>query len=685
MGAMMRAYNWETHPLGSPAHWPQSLKANIRLLLHAEFPMFIWWSKNLYDFHNDPYTPALGNKHPTALGKAASEIWSEIWADIGGIVEQVMGGGQSFYAENLLLYLERKGFPEETYWTFSYSPAFDDQGQVAGVFCACTEVTNTILGQRRLATLKDIADAMAHIQTQEQVCQSASQVLSENQQDLPFSQIYLLTGNGRQAQRMGWSGTIGAQVPTVISLEKDQAATDAWPLWQVQETKRQVLLEDLTLYIGGSATNDHQGTSTSVALVPIFRPGHDQILGFFVAAVSPRLEFDTDYQNFFGLLAGQIATSIASVQAREEMARQQEELVNLFEQAPVAICIMLGENYVVELANPGICELWGKKPEDVMGKPVLEALPEVRDQGIKELLDSVYTTGVPYVNTELPIKLMRNGQLETLYANFVYQPMRDRLGQITGVIAVATSVNEQVAARQEIETMNTELRAINADLDNFVYSASHDLKAPISNIEGLMETLVEHLPPQTQQLDIVQRVLSLMQASVGRFKRAVSDLTEVAKIQRGAEEDVASLRLAEVVQDVQLDFERDLQNTGAQVETHFDEGTTIRFSAKNARSIIYNLFSNALKYRSPDRTPEIRINAHATPDFVVLSVADNGLGIPAEDQDKVFSMFKRLHDHVEGTGIGLYIVKRIVENAGGKIELESELGKGSTFTVYFKR
>ncbi|MFB9861699.1 sensor histidine kinase [Rufibacter immobilis] len=679
MGAMMRAFNWEAHPLGPPTNWPQSLQANIRLLLNSNFPMFIWWSRELYAFHNDAYIPALGDKHPAALGASARKVWAEVWKDIGGIAENILNGGDSFYAEGLRLILERKGFLEETYWTFSYSPAFNDEGQVYGVFCACTEVTSTVLGQRRLKTLKDIADAMAQIQSLDQACQEASQILAQNPLDLPFSQIYLINRQETEARLLGASGQ--EKAPERVPLSTPETV-GKWPFTEVQRTHALYLVEDLhSLREDGQVVQMPQ----RAVVLPIFQPGQNRLIGFFVSGISHELEYDQDYQNFHELLVGQVATSIASIQAREEAARQQAELIALFEQAPVAICILRGPEHVVELANPGICELWGKQYEDVIKKPILEALPEVKDQGIKELLDGVYTSGVPYVNNELQVMLERNGQLEPVYFSFVYHPMRNAKREIIGVIAVAIGINEQVEARHEIEAMNAELRAINADLDNFVYSASHDLKAPISNIEGLMDTLLDYLPEDIKQQDVVQRVLSLMHASVNRFKRAVADLTEVAKVQRVAGDDVTSIDLRDVLADVQLDFENTINSTGAVINARLSPDSTVKFSAKNVRSIVYNLFSNALKYRSPERAPEIRIRTEHVPGFLVLSVTDNGLGMKPEDRAKIFTMFKRLHDHVEGTGIGLYIVKRIVENAGGRIEVESEKGKGSTFTVYFKR
>ncbi|MCC9166624.1 ATP-binding protein [Pontibacter harenae] len=685
MGELMRSYDWHNHPLGSPDNWPNTLQTNLRLMLNSGFPMFIWWSENLYMFHNDAYIPALGKKHPKALGASAREMWAEIWEQLGVVAEGILKEGNQFYADSLLILLDRKGFIEETYWTFSYSPIFNEAGKVEGVFCACNEVTNTVLSQRRLKTLKDVSEEMALIQTLEQACQATSTILDENSDDIPFNLIYLFDKEGKKAHLLGYSGNL-AEDAVIHEIDLNQQVTDRlYHFKQVQQSKEVVVVDNLSEDYFKGINTPGAALPKQAAIHPIFRPGRNSIIGFFVAGISPRLEYNADYKSFHQLLSGQFATSITSVQAREELNRQEQFLRDVFQQAPVGITIVSGPNYVVDIANPGVCEIWGRKPEEVLGKPVLEALPEVNSQGIKELLDGVVSTGVPFVANELPITFERNGQMEQLYLNFVYHPVRNSLGMIIGVIAIAIDISEQVKARQEIEAMNKELLATNADLDNFVYSASHDLKAPISNIEGLMHELVAQLSADTLESEIVQQLINYIQSSIDRFKKAVSDLTQVAKIQREAGEDVTQIDLANVVEEVKLDFNSIIAETDAIVEHEVMAGSTIQFSAKNVRSIVYNLLSNALKYRAPDKKPHIKIATELTANYVVLSVADNGLGIDLSEERKMFSMFKRLHDHVEGTGIGLYIVKKIVENAGGKIEVESQVGVGSTFKIHFKR
>lgn len=678
MGALMRDYDWASHPLGNPELWQESLKTNIRLMLNSGFPMFIWWSNELYAFHNDPYLPALGDKHPQALGAPARLLWKEIWSDLEGMVNRIFQDGIPSFMESLLLYLERKGFAEETYWTFSYSPIYNDVGEVYGVFCACYETTKSVLDQRRLKSLKDISEAMSKVQHVDEACRVACDILVENKMDIPFNLIYLNNEEGTQARLVGQAGNFRKGFISEVLDLKGQTDKPC-PMRQAFISKQSVIFdypEDVSL----------SGASGKQAVVlPIFRSGQDKIIGFQISGINPHLEYDAEYKGFHSLMTGQISTAIDVVQAREEVARQREYLIQLFQQAPVGICIARGPEYVLDLVNPFVCEIWGKTEAEVLGKPVLEALPEIKDQGIMELLDQVRTTGIPYINNELPVEFIRNGKLETVYCNFIYHPMYNSAGEITGIIAVAINVNEQVQARHEMEALNKELLTTNADLDNFVYSASHDLKAPISNIEGLMQALIRNLPPQVHNEEKTQKLIGLIQGSIERFKKAVADLTQVSKVQREETKDVAVINLAEVLAEILPDFESLITDSNATIETSFAEDVSIRFSAKNMRSILYNLISNSLKYRSPERKPMITIATSSESEYYILSVEDNGLGMNMEDKGKIFSMFKRLHDHVEGSGVGLYIVKKIVENAGGRIEVESQVNQGSKFIVYFKK
>jgi signal transduction histidine kinase len=417
-----------------------------------------------------------------------------------------------------------------------------------------------------------------------------------------------------------------------------------------------------------------------------------------VAAISRQLEYNADYESFQELVAGHIAGALTDVHNRQEADRQRQQLYSLFMQAPAPIVILDGADLVYELINPAYQQIFPGR--ELLGKPLLEALPEVEGTPIHSILRQVYQTGETFVAQEMPLMLARHqgGALEEIYWTFTYQARRNRQGDVDGVLVFAHEVTDQVLARrgveesarqaaesnQQLELANEHLQRINNELDNFVYTASHDLKAPILNIEGLLKALERQIGPEVLQKDTVGHTYRLLNSQVNRFKATIADLTEVARISKESTEDVSSIPLAEVLLEVLQDLEPQIRQAGVKVEQHLN-CPEVFFSRKNLKSVLYNLLSNAVKYHSPEREPQVGISCLQQGDYHVLTVRDNGLGMDMRQEDKIFALFKRLHNHVEGSGIGLYIVKKILENAGGKIEVESQVGVGSTFKVFFKR
>jgi signal transduction histidine kinase len=239
-------------------------------------------------------------------------------------------------------------------------------------------------------------------------------------------------------------------------------------------------------------------------------------------------------------------------------------------------------------------------------------------------------------------------------------------------------------ANKELHHENTILTNVNFDLDNFVYTASHDLKSPISNIEGLLNILSDTVSKEEIDREEVSQIMDMMKSSLKRFAVTIKDLTTIVEADKNSEdEDSEELSFFEVMEDVTQDLSSQIVASDAKIEVICEDGLSLHFSRKNFKSILYNLLSNAIKYRSPERPPVVLVKMKKVNGRIHLSVTDNGLGIPADKQDRVFAMFKRFHDHVEGSGIGLYIVKRIVDNSKGQIQVNSVLNKGTTFTIIF--
>ncbi len=331
MGRRMRAHDWTATPLGPVSGWPQSLKTAVRIMLGSRYPMYIWWGRELVNLYNDGYLPMLGKRHPAALGQPAAVVWSEIWDTIGPQTDAVLSEGRATWNEERLLVLERNGYPEETYFTFAYSPVPADDGGVGGVFCALTEDTQRVLGQRRLRTLRELSARATGARTVEQACRAVTDTLAQNPQDLPFALIYLLDGEGGVARLAGATGLPEGSPgrPETLALAAANGQPPCWPLEQVAATGRAELVEGLEARCGRLQCGAWPDPPQSAIVLPVLQSGQERLAGFLVAGISPRRVFDDDYRGFTDLLAGHIATAIANARAYEEEKRRAEALAEL--------------------------------------------------------------------------------------------------------------------------------------------------------------------------------------------------------------------------------------------------------------------------------------------------------------------------------------------------------------------
>lgn len=242
------------------------------------------------------------------------------------------------------------------------------------------------------------------------------------------------------------------------------------------------------------------------------------------------------------------------------------------------------------------------------------------------------------------------------------------------------SMNAQI----ELQDKNKLLASVNFNLDNFVYTASHDLKAPISNIQGLLGLLARKAAKEDWDRDEVNKIVEMMTVSLNRFSATIQELTTIVKADKHlCEEVVEPIHVEKIIEDVKQDLKGLIEESSAKIEVLYDNKLHINISKTNLKSVIYNLLSNALKYRSPERTPMVTIKLEKIGNKIHLSIIDNGLGVPADKQEKIFLLSNRLHNHVEGSGIGLFIVKRIVDQFKGQIHVDSVVNEGTTITIIF--
>lgn len=230
MGAAMRAFNWAPTPLGPPESWPRTLRTCLRIMLASRQPMWVWWGPQLINFYNDAYLPIIGDKHPEALGQPARIVWAEIWDQIKERI-QAAQAGEASYSEDELLVMRRHGYPEETYYTFSFSPVPEEDGSIGGLVCANTDDTDRVIGARRLALLRELASRTWQADTVSDVYSLSARALASDPRDMPFALIYRFEDDGARATLRGSVGIPAGHpaAPDVITLE----GNSPWPISEV--------------------------------------------------------------------------------------------------------------------------------------------------------------------------------------------------------------------------------------------------------------------------------------------------------------------------------------------------------------------------------------------------------------------------------------------------------------------
>lgn len=315
--------------MGPISSWPQSLKTAVRILISSRYSMWMGWGSDLIFLYNDSYArQTLGKKHPWALGKPAREVWAEIWTDLDPRVRTVTETGEATWDEALMLFLERSGYPEETYHTFSYSPLMGDDGKISGLFCVVMEETERVIGERQLGLLRHLATSLSSKNTEEDVCVAIPASLRTNPQDLPVTLVYLFE-NGETRAQLACETGIERGHPAAPEKIEIGAAEEVWPIRELLNSKGPLFVENLTELFGPMPAGAWDRPPTRAILVPIAGQGQDRPAGVFITALNPYRQLNAGYSGFIDLVAGQIAAGIANARAYEDERQRAEALAAL--------------------------------------------------------------------------------------------------------------------------------------------------------------------------------------------------------------------------------------------------------------------------------------------------------------------------------------------------------------------
>lgn len=431
MGARMRALDWTRTPLGEPSSWPQSLKTVVRVMLDSRYAMWMLWGPEMTFFCNDAYLPTVGIKREWVLGARADRVWEEIWPDIGPRIARVLEHGASTWDEGLLLFLERSGFSEETYHTFSYSPVYDDASRIAGMLCVVTEVTERVIGERRLRVLRDLATAVTGVASVQGACENLMTVLGADTLDVPFAALYVLeTGTGA-----AWLASSRGAIPEALRPRRLSAdAREPWPFAGVLQegTPQVVALDERAGRIPAPLWPDQRVTQAVV--LPVRAQAQAQPTAVLIVGVSPRRPLGESYHGFLDLVAGQFATAIAGAQAYEAERRRAEALAEL-DRAKTTFFSNVSHEF--------------RTPLTLMLGPLVDAAAHAQTPpSVREQLDLAHRNALrllKLVNTLLDFSRIEAGRMQA-----VYEPTD--LGSLTTDLASAfRSAIERANLRFEVD------------------------------------------------------------------------------------------------------------------------------------------------------------------------------------------------------------------------------------------
>ena len=328
MGRLIRSMDWAATPLGPIATWPENLCTTVSLCLASNFPISIAWGPQRTQIYNDGYWPICGAKHPRSMGQDFKECWRSAWPAIGDAFERARAGETAF-VENRRMFLDRHGYLEETFFTFSFSPIRNESGEVCGLFHPVTELTQQTLAERRLEVVRDVADWSSEGKTGALVCELITQALAEHPLDVPFALLYRLDANGRRAVLAGRAGLAAGTVASPMMVDLFAAQAQAWPFAEAARGRHAVPVNDVIDRFGPLDCGPYPESPHSAFVLPINVSDLPHPFGLLVAGVSPRRALDDRYRTFYLMLRDGVTNALINARAHEEERKRAEALAGL--------------------------------------------------------------------------------------------------------------------------------------------------------------------------------------------------------------------------------------------------------------------------------------------------------------------------------------------------------------------
>ncbi len=642
MAELIASNDWSTNLLGPISTWPSNLKTLLATMLRARHPMLLWWGPELVQFYNDSFRPSLGvGKHPSALGQRGRESWAEVWPIVGAQIERVMSHGESIWSEDALVPIMRNGRIEEVHWTYGYSPVIDDTGRIAGTLIVCNETTARVVAQRRLGILRALVGKTADCRDVASVMDAAYAVIATAKEEIPFAISYRLDEATRTLRRER-------------STEMESTLLESIDALMQSAPSEPTLLSLPSLAFPGGPWPE----AASQAFVLPLKRGLTLVLG-----LSPRLPFDATYRELMSHFREDLDSAFARVQAEEILRSLVDNLPELAWSARADGHLDFYNRRWYEYTGTTFEQMQGWGWQSVHDPTMVEAVSERWQKSLE--------TGEPF-EMEFPLR-GADGKFRWFLTRI--RPLRDGTGKIVRWFGVNTNIHERKELLRQLESASIAK-------DEFLATVSHELRTPLTAILGWSRILGDGSEPA-----YIQKGLAVIDRNAKAQAQLIDDLLDVSRIISGKiRMSMKRVELAAVVNAAVETTQPSAIARGVRLNVILDPSLgDITADEDRLQQVIWNLLSNAVKF-----TPnggEVSLRATREDSRVMITVSDTGKGIAPSFLPNVFDRFRQddsstTKQHA-GLGLGLAIVRHLVELHGGTVSARSDgEGKGSSFDVH---
>lgn len=664
MGALIRAHDWDSSPLGPPQHWPDVLIIMLRIVLTSNHPMFIWWGPELLQFYNDAYRQTMGpERHPSALGQRGRECWEEIWPIIGPDIERVLAGQGATWHEDRLVPVTRHGRREDVWWTYGYSP-IEDRGGVHGVLVICNDVTAEHRSHVQLTRLNE--RLLSEIERREKIeRRQAFQLQLADRLRLPLSVSQLadsacqLLGQHLGLARVSYAEIGSGSVEVIAGWSRDGARSGELPLnaLQLQQLRAGVMVQD---------EGEPNDAPCRLAL-PLLQDGALQAVLLLQHCMLHR--WTEDEIQTAQEMAERCHTAIESVRAQTELDLVRNQSSYVFNTMTEGFAVVDSDWTMLQINAEGL-RLTRRSAAQLLGRSHWQAFPELQGTVLEAVYKRVKSSGA----AEVVEHLYRYADGESLWIEVRVYPALDG-----GLAFFFRDISERKAVEQKLK--ETDHRK-----DVFLAMLAHELRNPLAPVSAAADVL-RVMPGDEQR---VRQASEIIGRQVRHMSGMIDDLMDVSRVTRGLVSlETARLDARHIVADAVEQVAPLLENRHHKLAMQLPSSPVhLCCDQKRLIQVITNLLNNAAKY-TPDGG-HISITLASEAEQAIICIKDNGIGMSRDMVESAFELFvqaERTSDRAQGgLGIGLALVKSLVDLHGGTISASSEgPGQGSTFTLRLPR